>query len=184
MNFFRTHILKIVSLSLLLISFVSQSIPMLENEHQNQRFTQWLNKHFDHSLAANQYPELQDPEYLKSIRLHLEKLWKESNNVEQRTYAVKAYLKQKNLDKKLLIQWNILDHMDQHQHVTLMLEPRVCTHKNHTQGKFAKLTTPNYLVQFTNCETQIISHFTLHYPSYSASMQKHPMINGIAIGAP
>ena len=74
---------------------------MLENEHQNQRFTQWLNKHFDHSLAANQYPELQDPEYLKSIRLHLEKLWKESNNVEQWTYAVKAYLKQKNLDKKL-----------------------------------------------------------------------------------
>ena len=95
MNFFRTHILKRVSLSLLLISFVSQSIPMLENEHQNQRFTQWLNKHFDHSLAVNQYPELQDPEYLKSIRLHLEKLWKESNNVEQRTYAVKAYLKQK-----------------------------------------------------------------------------------------
>ena len=184
MNFFRTHILKRVSLSLLLISFVSQSIPMLENEHQNQLFTQCRNKHFDHSLSANQYPELQDPEYLKSIRLHLEKLWKESNNVEQRTYAVKAYLKQKNLDKKLLIQWNILDHMDQHQHVTLMLEPRVYTLKNHTQGKFAKLTTPNYLVQFTNCETQIISHFTPHYPSYSASMQKHPMINGIAIGAP
>ena len=63
MNFFRTHILKRVSLSLLLISFVSQSIPMLENEHQNQRFTQWLKKHFDHSLAANQYPELQDQEY-------------------------------------------------------------------------------------------------------------------------
>jgi len=184
MNFFRTHILKIVSLSLLLVSFVSQSIPMLENEHQNQRFNQWLNKHFDHSLAANQYPELQDPEYLKSIRLHLEKLWKQSDNIEQWTYAVKAYLKQKNLDKILLIQWNILDHMDQHQHMTSILEPRGCTLKNHIQSKFAKLTTPNYLVEPTTCETQIISHFTLYNPSYTASIQKHPMINGIAIGAP
>ena len=77
-----------------------------------------------------------------------------------------------------------MDHMDQHQHMTLMLEPQGCTLKNHTQGKFAKLTTPTYSVQLTNCETQIISHFTLHNPRYPASMQKHPMINGIAIGAP
>ena len=104
MNFFRTHILKKVSLSLLLFAFITQSIPMLENELENQRFTQWLNKHVNHSLAANQYPELSDPERLESIRHHLQELWNESDNLDQWTDAVKAYLKQKNLDQKLLPQ--------------------------------------------------------------------------------
>ena len=184
MIFFRTHILKKVNLSLLLFSFVSQSIPMLENEFQNQRFTQWLNKHFDHSLALNLYPKLKNTERLKSIRLHLEKLWKESNNVKQWTNAVKAYLKQKNLDIKLLIQWNMLDHMEQHQHMILLQEPRGYTIKNHTYSKLYKLTSSNCLVELITYEDQISSHSTLHNPSYPAAIQEHPMINSIATGAP
>ncbi len=184
MNSFHTHILKKVSLSLLFFSFVSQSILMLENELQNQRFTQWLNKHFNHSLASNQYPEFRDPERLESIRLHFEKLWKESNNVNQWTNAVKAYLKQKNLDKKFHIKWNILDHMDQHQHKTLILEPRGYILKNLSHSKLSKLTNPNCLVEPTTYENIISLYSEVQNPSHPTITQEHPMINGIAIGAP
>jgi hypothetical protein len=184
MNFFRTHILKNISLSLLLFAFVTQSIPMLENELENQRFTQWLNKHFNHSLATNQYPELSDPKRLESIRHHLQELWNESDNLDQWTNAVKAYLKQKNLDQKLLIEWNMLDHMDQHQHMALLQESRVYALNNQAHGKSTKLTGPNYLSEPTTHKTQLGSKTRSSRSSYSVAKIERPLSSGIAIGAP
>jgi hypothetical protein len=184
MNFFRTHILKKVSFSFLLCAFIIQSIPLLENELDNQRFTQWLNKHFDRSLTANQYPELSDPESLEAVRLHLQKLWNESENVDQWTIAVKDYLKQKNLDQELLEEWNMLDHMDQHQHMAILQEPRVYALNNQAQAKLPKLTSPAHLVEPTTHKNQKVSFTTLLRPTYPSTAEERPMSSGIAIGAP
>ncbi len=184
MNFFRTHILKKVSFSFLLCAFIIQSIPLLENELDNQRFTQWLNKHFDRSLTANQYPELSDPESLETVRLHLQKLWNESENIDQWRSAVKAYLEQKNLDQELLEEWNMLDHMDQHQHMALLKEPRVYALNNQAHSKSTKLTGPAHVVAAVTHKTQYLSYTTLLSPIYPSTTEEGPMSSGIAIGAP
>jgi hypothetical protein len=78
----------------------------------------------------------------------------------------------------------MLDHMDQHQHMAILQEPRVYALNNQAQAKLPKLTSPAHLVEPTTHKNQKVSFTTLLRPTYPSTAEERPMGSGIAIGAP
>lgn len=187
MHFLRTYQLKWTALVLILVAFILQGLPLLNQEIEEQRFAQLMVKQFSHiDLENDQHEEL----------LHtLQAIWSSTENAEQWASKASEYLTNlhttsskttsTDLYHDILTEWNLFEQMGKRQESALLQEFRSSSNYLNTVQKNSKELLSSAVTTPLGSLGRVHQHTKL-YDSEDRPTTAYPnnTRNSIVIGAP
>jgi len=187
MHILRTYQLKWTALVLILVAFILQGLPLLNQEIEEQRFAQLMVKQFSHiDLENDQHEEL----------LHtLQAIWSSTENAEQWASKASEYLTNlhttsskaasTDLYHDILTEWNLFEQMGKRQESALLQEFRSSSNYLNTVQKNSKELLSSAVTAPLGSLGHVFQHTRL-YDSEDSPKTSHlnNTRNSIVIGAP
>ena len=187
MHYLRTYQVKCTALVLILGAFILQGLPLLNQEIEEQKFTQLMAKQFSSfDLENDQHEELLDT---------LQSIWTATENPEQWAIKASEYLTHfqgsgtkstsSDLYHDILTEWSLFEQMGQRQESALLQEFRSHGSFLNTAQKHSKELLSSALYSY-DAQQNIIRSATQLYDredipnTSSSSITTH----SIVIGAP